>query len=759
MKLPIRIYLPFYYMAFILMSNLVGIQKVQAQQWIDYVDPLTGTGASTVPSASRHGSGTEGLAQTYPAVGEPFAMTFWTPQTRISVAKCVSPYYYEDTVLNGFRASHWMSGSCTQDYGSMSLMPVSGDLLTQPDQFSTPFSHDNENASPDLYSLSLPDPQIDAKLTAANHAGILEFTFQSADTAWILAYPNFRDGKGWVKIIPERNEIIGYSPVQRIYQGWGQDGGFKGYFVIQFDQPFSYYGTWEEQTQHRQELVSSHNGWMGAYVGYPASSGQTIRAKVGMSFTNIEQAYRNLEAEIPDWDFDKVHNQTRQKWNDHLGKIRVSGGSENDKTTFYTALYHCMLLPRQFSDVEGTYRGFADDTTLYRQADYTYYADFSMWDTYRAVHPLYNLIFPDRSRDMMQSLVDKATQGGWLPIFPCWNNYTAAMIGDHVIACLTDAYVKGIDDFDIEQAYTYMRQNALQTPTSQEDYLNGKGRRALTSYLKYGYIPLEDSVMEAFHKREQVSRTLEYAYDDFCLSQIADVLGKTEDYELFQKRALNYRLIFDPQTGFMRGKYQDGSWYEPFDPSKKLFMYTEGTAWQYSWYVPHDVGGLIALHGGNQAFCNKLDSVFSQQHYWHGNEPSHHIAFLYDYADQPWKTQYHVRNILREEYGTGPGGLSGNDDAGQMSAWYVFAAMGMYPVCPGKPEYALSSPLFDKIEIDTKEGKTFTITSSGGTTADFYITSARIDGELLEKSLIDHQYILEGAHLELTLGEKPGGIK
>lgn len=721
---------------------------------IKYVDPLIGTGASTVPSALKHGSGTENLSQTFPAAGVPFGMTNWTPQTRASVAKCVSPYYYADTVFQGFRASHWMSGSCTQDYGSTTIMPISGSLKFLPEERAVSLDHTLEVSHPDYYALDLASYHLKTEMTGVSHSGIFRFNWQQQDSAFIVIQPNLRDNQeGWIEVDIKNQEIRGYSPASRIYQGWGQDAGFKGYFVVKFSEKFEHFGTWQKGKASYESISAESQESVGAFVGWALAADSEILVKMGLSFSSVEQARKNLQAEIPHWDFEAIRQQSATAWETALAKIKVKGKDENTQTTFYTALYHSMFLPREFSDVDGTYPGFAADTNFYQAEDFKYYADFSMWDTYRALHPLFTIIEPERSKDMMQSLVKKAEQGEWLPIFPSWNQYTAAMIGDHAVSTLTDAYVKGIQGFDAEKAYYYMRKNAFESPATWEEYVDGKGRRALPSYLEYGYIPLEDSVKEAFHKMEQVSRTLEYAYEDFALLQMAKALGKSEDIPILEKRAQNYRNIFDPSVGFMRGKYKDGSWYEPFDADKKRPpIYTEGTAWQYSWYVPHDVQGLIELVGGRKAFTAKMDTLFAQGHYWHGNEPSHQIAFLYNYAGQPWKTQANVRSILHEEYSTGPGGLSGNDDSGQMSAWYVFGAIGMYPVCPSIPEYALCSPIFDEVTIDTGGEKPFVIRCLNNSAENMYIQSAKLNGQPYDKAYLQHQDILAGGVLEFEMG-------
>jgi predicted alpha-1,2-mannosidase len=371
------------------------------------------------------------------------------------------------------------------------------------------------------------------------------------------------------------------------------------------------------------------------------------------------------------------------------------------------------------------------------------------------VHPLLTLLEPQSSADMVKSLLTKADQGGWLPIFPCWNNYTAAMIGDHAIAMIGDALMKDIASDEMERAYTIMRKNAFEVNSDTASYKDGKGRRALASYLQYGYIPLEDSVLESFHKREQVSRTLEYAYDDFVLSQVARKLGKDEDYKKLSQRAGNYKNVIDPAIGYARGRYANEKWIEPFDPNAIRASYiTEGSPFQYTWYVPQDIGGLIAILGGKGKFVTKLDTFFDQRYYWHGNEPGHQTVYLYNHAGEPWKTQGRIHQIVEEEYSTGPGGLSGNEDGGQMSAWLAFNMIGIYPTCPGLPYYDLGTPFFEEVSIHTGTN-TFTLKATNFKEGNKYIQSATLNGTPFNRTYLLHEEIVKGGTLILEMGSQP----
>ncbi|CCH54389.1 alpha-1,2-mannosidase [Fibrisoma limi BUZ 3] len=726
---------------------------------VAYVNPLIGSAPSQTPTARKHSeAGSELKGQIVPAIGQPHAMTTWTPQTQATETKCIAPYYYNDTKINGFRGTHWLNGSCVQDYGSLTIMPIAGTLALRPAERGSRFNHATETVTPAYYDVRLTDSDIRAEISAHTRAGLLQFTFGKGGESAILIEPNSDEGEGYVEIHPERNEIVGYNPVHRIYQGAGQSAGFSGYFVVQFDRPLVKVGTWtnyEAREGQRQAKGGGRREAVGAYVGWNLRPGEVVRVRVGTSFVDEAGARKNLESEINHWDLARVRQQTEAAWNAELSRMQARG-SDTDKTLFYTALYHANLTPRIFSDVDGRYPGFAEDTTIRRAEGFTYYCDFSLWDTFRACQPLQNLLNPQRSGEMMQSLVKKAEQGGWMPIFPCWNSYTAAMIGDHAQSAVADAYVKGIRNFDVKTAYRYLRQNAFDVNKDPKSYESGKGRRALASYLQYNYIPLEDSVWQAFHKREQVSRTLEYAYDDFCLSQLAKALGHADDQQALTKRAMNYRNVLDPKTGYVRGRYANGNWVDRFNPfALRASFITEGSPAQYTYFVPQDVAGLIEGIGGRQRFVAKLDTLFEGGYYWHGNEPNNQIVYLYAYAGAPWQTQARVRQIVREEYSTGPGGLSGNEDGGQMSAWLAFSMAGIYPVCPGTPYYVLGSPSLDAVTINPPSGKPFRILARNNSEQNVYIQSATLNGKPFTRTYLSHDEILNGGELVLQMGPQP----
>lgn len=726
-----------------------------SKRLIDYVDPLIGTAPSTTISAIEHGEGTELFANTYPAIGVPYGNAHFTPQTRATERKCLSTYYYADSLMQGFRVSRWLDGSCTQDYGSVTIMPIQGELKWKESERASLFNHTTEKVSPAYYGVRLDSYGIFAEISGLSRSFISRFTFENKGDAHLIIQPNSDEGQGFIEIDTDKQEVRGYNPVHRIYQGWGQSAGFSGYFVVKFSKPFTAYGTMNESTAYDGRAIMANEPFVGAYITFPIDVNEQLTATIGVSFTSIEGARANLEKEMNHFAFEQVVAQSETVWEKELSKVFIKTDNEDDKQIFYTAMYHNSLVPRIFNDFDGKHPQFSTGKIVQTEGK-DYYCEFSMWDIYRATLPLHSILDPARCEEWAQSMVEKYKAGGWLPIFPLWNSYTSAMIGDHITAFMGDLIMKDITGFDVETAYEAMRKNAYETleQSDFEGYKNGMGRRALTSYLKYGYIPLEDSVKEAFHKQEQVSRTLEYAYDDFVLAQVAKKLNKPEADDLF-KRAGNYKNIIDPVTKWGRGRYADGSFIEPFDPTVKSFFITEGTPLHYSWYVPHDQKGLIDLMGGEDIYIARLDSMFTQGYYWHGNEPGHQIPFLFNYGGKPSLSQKYTRKIMQEEYSTGPGGLCGNEDAGQMSAWYLFASMGFYPVCPGTGEYVIGSPLFEKVEINLPNGKKFVVVANNNSKENIYIQSAMLDGQPYEKNYITHADILAGKTLTLDMGPEP----
>ena len=678
------------------------IHRLEHERQLVALNTMVGTAQANTLSAGLFGKGSEEHGHTLPAVLVPNGQNFWTPQTRDTEKKCIAPFYYADSLWQGMRNSHWIVGGCTQDYGSFTIAALGGVLRTAPEKRATRFSHDDEVSHPHYYAVNLPDEHLRVELTASAHGAIMRITPDHDQQVHIVMQTNSDEGEGDALIDLSARRVYGCNPVHRIYQGWGERAGFSGHLLMEYSDAPADYGTFVADAVEKGRTAVSGKEQLGVWLTFEGKAGQPIVLRMASSFTGREGCEQNMTAEVAGKEFETMMAEAAQAWTDRLHTIDVEGDDENIIHQFYGALYRSSFLPRLLSDADGAYPRFASNGSIMRGTR-PVYTDFSMWDTYRALHPLYNIIVPDVSSDMMQSLVNMYEEGGWLPIFPCWNSYTAAMIGDHCAVALADAYIKGVRGFDYEKAYEAMRRNAFETPASYEDYQNGMGRRALQSYLKYGYIPLEDSVKEAFHNNEQTSRTLEYAFDDFAVAQMAKALGHEADYQELMRRSENWRNVINPRTGYADGRHSNGRFENNTDLIHRKDYITEGATCHYTWYVPHNPRGLMEVMGGRDVFVNRLDSMFTEGRYWHGNEPCHQIAWMFDYAGEPEKTLHWVRHILETEYNDTPGGLSGNDDAGQMSAWYIFAAMGFYPVCPATNEYVYTKPLFREVRINSPQ--------------------------------------------------------
>lgn len=724
------------------------------------LNTMVGTAQANTQTAGLFGKGSEEHGQTLPAVLVPNGQNFWTPQTQDTETKCIAPYYYKDTKLQGFRNSHWIVGGCTQDYGSFTVAVMSNNLRLQPEERATRFSHDEEESHPYYYGVRLPDEHLKVELTGDSHAGILQVTPDKDETIYVVVNPNSDEGEGYIEIDTKSCRIYGYNPVHRIYQGWGERAGFSGHFVLEYDPHMHLvdYGTFSEEGPSGS-LSISNKPRIGAWLAFKVRKEAPYDLFMASSFTSKENAINNLYEEIfkPGYRFWSLTEHVRDKWLDRFSTIVVDDPDEARVNQFYGAFYRASFLPREMSDCNGAYPSFANSISSPEGVlEGGFFDDFSMWDIYRAELPLYNIITPTLSGKMMNSLVKKYEQGGWLPIFPCWNSYTAAMIGDHCSAALADAYVRGIRGFDAEKAYEAMRKNAFETPSNFEDYKNGLGRRALDSYIKYGYVPLEDEVKEAFHTNEQTSRTLEYAFDDFCVAQLAKALSKVDDYKTLMARSENWRNVINPVTGYADGRHADGTWENNTDMVHRKDYITEGATCHYTWYVPQNIQGLIDyMPKGREGFIARLDSMFTEGRYWHGNEPCHQIAYLYNYVGQPWKTQKYVRQILDTEYNDTPGGLSGNDDAGQLSAWYMFSALGFYPVTPATTDYAIGSPSFQKVTFNLENGRQFIIEAKNANCENIYISKTFLNGKKHKSPFLDHKDILNGGKLSFIMAPKP----
>lgn len=737
-----------------------GCVKTTTEDLTGFVDPMIGT--------DYHG-------HTFPGAALPGGLVQLSPDTGIDGWDWCSGYHYSDSSVMGFSHLH-RSGMGAGDWGDILLMPTTGSLKVVPGSKENPdegyrsrFSHDEETASAGYYSVILKDYSVKAELTVSERAGFHRYSFPKSEASHILvdAGHGIRDnGTGSEVRIVSNTEIEGH----RSSTGFVKNKNV--YFCAKFSKPFDAYGTWNEK-EIKPGADKDSGIHVGVYVDYITSDNETIEVKVGISYTSIEQARLNLETEIPGWDFDQVREEAKKSWNKALEKLEIEASDENNETynqqkkaTFYTALYHSLLFPATFSDVDGKYTGL--DSLVHAANNFTYLSDFSLWDTYRAEMPLLTLVEPQRNLDAINTMIAQYEQGGWLPTPQQFgNSYTNDMIGDHPVDAIVDAYMKGLRNFDVEKAYEAVKKNALETPPAGH---RSKGRVGLDYYLEYGYIPY-DKV------RESVSRTLEYAYNDWCVAQFAKALGKTGDYELFLKRAANYKNIIDTLTGFARPKDSKGEWLTPFDPK---FVghgderhYTEANAWQYTWFVPHDVQGLIGLEGGREKFVSKLDSLFETSsdvrstvsdvtgligQYAHGNEPSHHTIYLYNYAGSPWKTQELVRKVMDELYHDGPDGLCGNEDMGQMSAWYVLSSMGFYPVAPGQNVYVIGSPLFKNVTLnlgDVYGNRKFVVQAHHVSSVNKYIQTAALNGTPLSRPWITHDEIVSGGTLEFEMGPEP----
>ena len=618
---------------------------------------------------------------------------------------------------------------------------------------SAAFSHDKETSRPDFYGVTL-ENGIRMEVTGTSRAGILRFTWPETGKAYIVLSPNSDEAQGAVHVNPETFALSAVNPVHRIYQGKGELAGFSGHCTLITRQKAVGYGICCRDEVQPGQTDAKDNPHVAAWLEFDVKAGETLELKMATSFCDLEGAQANLKAEIPGWNFASVRRKLTRTWEKQLSAIEVSTQDTSALKNFYTSFYHASFLPRTFSDADGRYPSFAGGKSIER-IDGVYYDDFSLWDTYRTLHPLLTLLFPELTGDMMQSLVPKYEQGGWMPIFPCWNSYTSEMIGDHVASVVTDAALKGVRNFDVEKAYEGLRKNAYEVPASYQEYRDGKGRRALTDYMNLGFSPNENPVKEAYHKQEQVSRTLEYAYDDYALSLLASALGYEEDASDLMRRSGNWRNVLDPRTGWVQARFKDGTFLDEDNAFQNKRFVTEARPCQYSFYVPHDPLGLIEEMGGRERFIAKMDSVFTGGFYWHGNEPGHQIPFMYSYAGAPEKTQAVVRHILDTEYNPGPDGLSGNDDTGQMSAWYMFAALGFYPVCPVSAEYILASPIFDRAVLHLPGGKRFTIVARNAGPQNVYVKSITLNGQPYDDIALRWEDLRRGGEMTFEMAPMP----
>lgn len=697
---------------------------------VDYVNPFIGTG---------------GHGHTYPGAVYPFGFVQLSPDTRLTGWDGCSGYHYSDDRIYGFSHTH-LSGTGVSDYADVLLMPRTGEVVWQngyPDTtgYFSHFSHVDEEASPGYYAVELDDYNIDVELTATAHVGFHKYTFNDPEKNHIILDLSHRDKviDAWFKKVSD-TEIEGL----RRSSGWARDQYV--YFVIQFSEPLI---GCEVRTDGRIKSEGDEFSGKDLKAAFHFDDVDEIKVKVGLSAVDVDGARKNVETEVPEWDFNAIHKKVRKAWTSELSKIEVNGGDVDDRVSFYTALYHTMIVPNIFTDVDGRYRG--HDGQIHNAGNNPQYTVFSLWDTYRAAHPLYTLIEQKRSNDFIHSFLRIYQQGGRLPVWELAGNETDCMIGYHAVPVIADAIAKNIGDFDKQLALEAMQHSA------NLDHFG------LDAYREMGCIPIEA-------EHESVSKTLEYAFDDWCIAQTAQMMGDDAVYYPFIERAQFYKNLFDPLTKFFRAR-QNGGWLDPFDPREVNFHYTEANAWQYTFYVPQDVSGMIKLMGGDEAFAQKLDSLFAVENettgrhqaditgligqYAHGNEPSHHVAYLYNYAGKPWKTQARVREIMDKFYKNAPDGLAGNEDCGQMSAWYVLSAMGLYPVNPSDGVFVFGSPIFDEVKMHLENGNTFIIQANNNSDQNVFVNGIALNGEQYEKSFINFSDIMKGGMLLFKMTDKP----
>ncbi|MEO2128698.1 MAG: GH92 family glycosyl hydrolase [Christiangramia sp.] len=737
------------------------------QDFAQYVDPMIGTAK---------------MGHTYPGATVPFGSIQLSPDTDTipyavdghynpDVYKYCAGYQYDDNTIVGFSHTHF-SGTGHSDLGDFLIMPTTGDLKLNPGTESDPesgyrsrFSHDRETAEAGYYSVMLDDYNIKAEMTASTRVGMHRYTFPEGKESHLVfdlmhGIYNYEDKNVWTFVRVENDTLVtGY----RQTNGWARTR--KVYFAMSFNKPIKEYGRERYDKQ-------PYRGFWGKFDqahNFPEIAGEQIRmwfdfdtsepleVKLAISPVSTEGAIQNMKEEIPGWNFDEVRQQARDTWNKELSKVDISEEDQEEKVNFYTAMYHAFLGPTEYMDTDGQYMGI--DRNRHQADGFTNYTSFSLWDTYRALHPLFNVLQPERNQDMVQAMMAHYDQSvhSMLPVWSHYGNENWCMIGYHSASVIADAIVKGNADFDHEHALDAM------VNTAKTGYYDG-----LQYYMDMGYVP-EDK------NGASVSKTLEYAYDDWAIAQAAKKIGNEEVYQEFMKRSENYKNVYDPKSGFMRPKLSDGTFKKEFDELNTHGQgYIEGNSWNYSLYVPHAPAEMIEMMGGKDQFSQHLDSLFTMElpdkyfentedisregiigNYVHGNEPSHHVAYLYDWTNEPWKAQDKIRMILKMKYMNGADGLSGNDDFGQMSAWYIFSTLGFYPVAPGSVDYAIGSPAIKEATLNLDNGKTFTVTAKNQSDKNVYVKKVELNGKELTEPFIQHDDIMNGGELKFWMSSKP----
>ena len=702
---------------------------------VDWVNTFVGTGSSMGPE----------YGGTMPFVSTPFGMTNWTAQTRQNRIS-VSSYEYHDQYIEGFIGTHqpaiWMG-----DYGYITVMPETGGMNFAPENRRLPFTHKDEISTPYYYTVTMgsnANDRIKAEMTATDHAGYLRFTYPKGAKANVLIEVTRPGIIGYVKFDSTRHEIVGYNP-DRMDANLGpmKLPNFKGYFVVRFKQPLLshnvYSGTFSRPGQN--ELTDSN---VGAYVSFDTHQDNQVDVQVGTSFISIDQARANLDAEMPNWNFDGLREALKNTWNQKLGIATIDGATDDQRHIFYSGLYHALLYPKLFSEHGRYYSAF--DDKIHNGESYTAY---SIWDIFRAENSLLTIFAPERVGGMVQALLQDFQEGGWMPKWPN-PSYTNIMIGTHADSLVAEAINKGFKGFDYQLAYQAVHRDAMTPPDGdttrlwldREPYTPYEARAGMTYFKKLGYIPA-DKVSES------ASSTEEESYDDYAVAQVAKAVGKEDDYRFFMKRSLSYKNLFNPARHFMQARNSDGSWASPDDG------WTEGDQWVYLYAALHDVPGVVQLMGGPQAASAELDEHFNGNHNRHDNEPSHHYGYLYDFTGEPWKTQARVREIANDAYSNTIDGVLGNEDCGQMSAWYIFTAMGFYPLNPASAEYVIGSPLFKSVTLHLPNGKVFSISAPNNSAKNVYVQSVTFNGKALDTPIITYANIEAGGELDFVMGPTP----
>ena len=715
---------------------------------VEYAMPLMGTQSSFELSTGN----------TYPAIARPWGMNFWTPQT----GKMGDGWQYTYTAnkIRGFKQTHQPS-PWINDYGQFAIMPVVGAPEFDQDKRASWFSHKSEVAKPYYYKAYLADHDVITELTPTDRAALFRFTFPENDHSYIVV--DALDNGSYIKVVPEENKIIGYSTKN----SGGVPDNFKNYFIIEFDKPFTYEATFADNSlkEGAKEQTSKH---VGAVIGFKTRKGEIVHAKVASSFISFDQAAVNMK-ELGNDNFETLVSKGKQAWNDVLGKIEVEGGTLDQYRTFYSCMYRSLLFPRKFYEIDAA--GNVVHYSPYNGEVLPGYmfTDTGFWDTFRALFPFLNLMYPSMNKEMQEGLINTYKESGF---FPEWASpgHRGCMVGNNSASILVDAYVKGVKVDDLETMY----KGLIHGTENVHPTVSSTGRLGHEYYNKLGYVPYDVKI------HENAARTLEYAYNDWCIYQIAKELGRPKkELELYAKRAMNYKNLYDKETKLMRGKNADGTFQAPFSPLKWGDAFTEGNSWHYTWSVFHDPQGLIDLMGGKDSFVMMLDSVFAvpplfddsyygqviheiremqimnMGNYAHGNQPIQHMIYLYNYAGQPWKAQYWLREVMNKMYTPTPDGYCGDEDNGQTSAWYVFSALGFYPVAPGTTQYVLGAPLFKKATLHFENGKNLVINAPENSDKNIYIESMSFNGVNYTKNYLDHNELLKGGVLDIRMGDKP----